>query len=256
MFRSYIAIIALTVSCVTVPDSNRRAMQFIPDSQMNSMGEQAWADILKKEKRSKDKKMTKKVVEIGRRIAKASGAKFKWEFALIDAPKVMNAFCLPGGKIAVYTGILKVAKNNAGLAAILGHEVAHAVAKHSAERMSQAVIVQFGMAALDELTTNSKYKPLIMGSLGLGAQFGIMMPFSRMHESEADQIGLKYMSKAGYDPKEAPALWKRMTKGGRGVPEFLSTHPAPNARAEALKGQISDVLPLYNKSNKQKTVSL
>jgi predicted Zn-dependent protease len=242
----------VALACVTVPESNRRALNFLPDGQMNSLGEQAFKDVLAKEKISNDPYLNEMVTRIGRRIADASGVKFKWEFKVIDNAKTVNAFCLPGGKVAVYTGILSVAQNEGALAAIMGHEVAHATAKHGAERMSQAVTMQVGMLAADVALRDSKSRLPILAALGLGAQFGALLPYSRIHETEADKIGLVYMAKAGYDPKEAPELWVRMgQKGGPAPPEFMSTHPNPATRTKALREEVKKVMPLWESSQKQ-----
>jgi predicted Zn-dependent protease len=164
-----------------------------------------------------------------------SGEKgFKWEFNVIESNQ-NNAFALPGGKVAVYSGIAKTAQNSHALAAVMGHEVAHATARHGGERMSQGVISQIGMTAASVGLRNNKNAGMIMGALGVGAQFGVMLPFSRKHESEADKIGMIYMAKAGYDPREAEGFWKRMNAaGGSKQPTFMSTHPGPSQRAAVL----------------------
>ncbi len=252
-----LASITIMVACVTVPGSNRRAINFMPDGQMNSLGLQAYQDVLKTEKKSKNFRMTAVVREIGNKIARASGEKFKWEFNLIDSNKI-NAFCLPGGKVAVYTGILKVAQNTAGLAAIMGHEVAHAVARHGGERMSHGVLAQAGLAGASLSLSNNKYRGAILGALGVGAQVGVMLPFSRSHETEADVLGMQYMAKAGYNPIEASHFWTRMNKGGSAGPEFMSTHPNPVNRANALRKMASSskIRNLYARSRKQITKRL
>lgn len=243
-------------SCKTTV-TNRRQLNFMSDAQLNKMGAQTYQDILKKSKLSKNRRLVRQVEEIGRRIAAASGANFDWEFAVIEDDKQANAFCLPGGKIAVYTGILPIAKNNAGLAAIMGHEVAHAVLKHGGERMSQAVLVNLGLTVASVTLQNNRNRQLIAGALGAGATFGIMMPFSRSNESEADSLGLEYMAKAGYDPKESVTLWHRMAKSGGGrQPEMLSTHPDPIRRAGDLERMLPRVAGMYGGSSKQRTRKL
>jgi predicted Zn-dependent protease len=223
---------------------------------MNLMGKQAWSEMLQKEKVSSDAAMTEKVVAIAKRIAEASGAKFEWEFKLIESEQV-NAFCLPGGKIGVYTGILKVAKTNAGLAAVLGHEVAHATAKHGAERVSQSLAAAGTMMAAGAAFKDSKYRNTIMAAMGVGTQFGVLLPYGRTQESEADSIGLRYMARAGYEPGESVTLWQRMAKqGGGSPPEILSTHPDPNRRAKELEKQLGKVAGDYASSNKQPTQDL
>jgi predicted Zn-dependent protease len=218
---------------------------------MNILGAQSYEEVLKKEKISKDPKLNEMVNRIGKRIAKASGADFAWEFKVIDNAETVNAFCLPGGKVAVYTGILPIAKNEAALAAVMGHEVAHATLKHGAERMSQQLATQAGLAAASLSLKNSAQRDLILGGIGLGAQFGVLLPYSRKHETEADIVGLKYLAKAGYDPKESVGLWERMAKTGGKVPEIISTHPDPARRARDLEAEIPKVMALYDKSEKQ-----
>lgn len=243
-------------SCKTTV-TNRRQLNFMSDSQLNKMGADTYKNIISKSKLSKNRALVRQVEEIGRRIARASGANFNWEFVVIEDDKQANAFCLPGGKIAVYTGILPIAKNNAGLAAIMGHEVAHAVLKHGGERMSQSVLVNLGLTVASVALQNNRNRQLIAGALGAGATLGIMMPFSRSHESEADKLGLEYMAKAGYDPSESVTLWHRMAKSGGGrQPEILSTHPDPIRRANDLKRMLPRVAGMYNASGKVSTTRL
>lgn len=241
----------LLSACATVPITGRKALILIPDAQMEQLGVEAYAEMKRTNTISKDRQKTEMVERIGRRIAKASGQKFNWEFVLFDDPKTVNAFCLPGGKVAVYTGILPVAANEAGLAAILGHEVAHAIARHGAERVSQSLLVEAGMSLADLTLGSSEYHDTIMAGLGLGAQYGVMLPYSRDHESEADRMGIEYAAKAGYDPAEGPALWERMAQLGSGDPEFMSTHPDSNRRAKELRKLLPKMNKHYDKSEKQ-----
>ncbi len=244
------------VSCVTVEESNRRALAPLPDGYMNSLGAKAYDEMKHTDKISTDKAMTAKVAEIGARIAKASGKNYDWDFTLFQKNDV-NAFCLPGGKVGVLTGIIPVALTNAGLAAVIGHEVGHAVARHSGERMSHALLVTGALVSVDQVMRDSKLHDLALGALGLGAQVGVMLPFSRLHETEADHIGLEYMARAGYDPREAVTLWHRMAKaGGAAPPQFLSTHPDSEARARDLESRLKDVIPEYEKSSKIPTTKL
>ena len=226
-------------------------VRLLSESEMNKMGEQSYLDIRRKTKISNDHLMKDKIVRIGKRIAQASGKNYKWEFELFDEPKTINAFCLPGGKIGVYTGIIPVAKNEAGLAAVLGHEVAHATLSHGNERVSQGLIASIGFAAIQAVLGDSRHRDVILGGLGIGAQFGILLPFSRSHESEADRVGTQYMAKAGYDPREAKELWVRMAGTGGKTPEFMSTHPDPLKRSKALEQNLSEFLPLYQVAEKQ-----
>lgn len=251
------AMLLSLASCKTTA-TNRRQLNFMSDAQLNKMGAQTYQNIIKKSKLSKNRRLVRQVEEIGRRIAAASGANFNWEFVVIEDDKQVNAFCLPGGKIAVYTGILPVAKNNAGLAAIMGHEVAHAVLRHGGERMSQAMLVNIGLTVANVALQNNRNRQLIAGALGAGATFGIMMPFSRSNETEADRLGIEYMAKAGYDPSESVTLWHRMAAagGGRRQPEMLSTHPDPIRRANDLKKMLPRVAGMYASSSKQRTRNL
>ena len=204
----------------------------IPIRQEIALGKQAYKQILKKEKDSDDKKTTALVKQIGLRIAKVSAMpNLDWEFHLIES-KQQNAFALPGGKVAVYTGLLPIAMNEAGLATVMSHEIAHVVARHGAQRMTRQLVLTAGLMATSISLKNSKQKKMIMAALGVGIVYGLTLPFSRTNEAEADQIGLTYMARAGYDPNEAVRFWKRFAdiKGSNEVPEFLSTHPADKKR--------------------------
>jgi hypothetical protein len=186
------------------------------------------------------------VRRVSDRIIDAAGLRerFYWEVTVVKSREA-NAFVMPNGKIVVFTGLLPIAKNEAGLAAVIGHEVSHVIARHSAERMSQALLAQIGLTAADVAlaASNSQYQPVVSAALGLGAQYGVLLPFSRAHESEADHIGLLLMAKAGYDPSEAIGLWQRMeAAGGSGPWEFLTTHPSPATRV----AQIQQWLPEAN----------
>ena len=249
-------LVSIVVACVTNPETGRKQAILFSDGQMNSMGEQAYTEVKQKEKISSDARVTEIVARVGKRIAEASGAKFAWEFIYLDSPKMVNAFCLPGGKVAVYSGLIPVAKNEAGLAAIMGHEVAHAIARHGAERMTQQTGAQAAMAVANILTPDSKMRGLALGALGIGLQGAVLLPFSRKHESEADYMGLRYMAKAGYDPEEAVSLWQRMAKLGGSTPEFISTHPDPQKRAEALRSDLPEAKGLWDKSSKQPTTAI
>lgn len=243
---------ACFVQCVSTPVTQRMSLQLIPEAQMNRMGEQAYSEMRAKTPKSNNAAIREVINRVGQRIADASGKKYSWEFEVFDEAKTVNAFCLPGGKIAFYTGILPIAQNEAGLAAIMGHEVAHAVAGHGNERISQSLIVQMGLTAADVSLRDSRYKKLIYGGLALGVQFGVLLPYSRSHETEADIIGLRYMAQAGYEPAESVSLWERMGRAGGGrMPEFMSTHPNPENRAAKLKSAIPEVLALYNASERQ-----
>lgn len=261
MIKHSFAIIALGFSvasvdaCVTNSEG-RKSFNIIGDSQMAGLGASAYQEVLSKAKFD-DKLLPKssskhEVIErIGRRIAAASGADFQWEFNVIDESKTVNAFCLPGGKIAVFTGILPVAKTEAALAVVMGHEVAHATLRHGAERMSQQLAIA-GLASAAEISLrDNKNRELWMAALAAGANFGVILPYSRGHETEADSVGLRYAAKAGYDPAAAPGLWQRMGASGKSPPEFLSTHPDPANRSKALAALQEKLQPLFEASDKQ-----
>lgn len=226
-------------------------LNVIPESQEIAMGEDAYKDILSQEKLSSDSRMNSILQRVGTQIAKASDRPdYKWEFKLIESTQV-NAWCLPGGKIAVYTGILPYIKNEAGLACVLGHEAGHAVQRHSGKRMSQQLGVQLIMGATDWVLKNNSNKQVIMGAMGAGASYGVILPFSREHEYEADELGFKYMSKAGYDPNEALVFWDRFSKlTGNETNDFASTHPATPKRIENIKKQLPQAKTYYQSSPK------
>jgi len=241
--------LSLVAGCVTTPLTHRKALILVPFDQEVQMGLQAYRDILASEEVSENPAWNRMVRRVGERIARVSDLPgLQWEFSVIVSED-MNAFCLPGGKVAVYTGILPVAENEAGLAAIIGHEVAHAVARHAGERMSQALIVNLGLSLADLSLQNNQHRQMILAALGLGASVGVMLPYSRAHEAEADEIGILYMARAGYDPREAVFLWDRFAKaGGTRPPPFLSTHPAPEDRTRELQRKVERALKEYDRA--------
>ncbi len=259
-FPGVIAVLLLLFACATVPLTERKTLRLIPDSELVSLSFQQYSEVLKKSKLSNDPVKIDRVKRVGERIARASEdflresklesdiKNYKWEFNLIDDDKVVNAWCMPGGKVAVYTGILPLTQDETGLAVVMGHEVAHAMAKHGNERMSEALLVQLGGASLSLALSKEPglTQQIFMGVYGVGTQVGIMLPYSRVHESEADRIGLVLMAKAGYDPREAIPFWQRMNeKGGSRPPEFLSTHPIPETRIKQIKSHIPEAMKYY-----------
>jgi predicted Zn-dependent protease len=241
-------VLVLVQSCATVPHTQRKSLILVSPGQETAMGEQAYREILSQEKLSDNKKWVLMVDKVGWNIARVSHQpNLNWEFKLIESDQ-MNAFCLPGGKVAVYTGIMKVAQNEAGLAAIMGHEIAHAVARHGAERMTQVLLVNMGLTMADVSLQNSEHRDLIMAAIGLSANVGVLLPYSRKHETEADNIGTFYMARAGYDPNEAVALWQRFAEAEQArVPAFLSTHPPSRERAEELRAIAQQAMVEYRK---------
>ncbi|MFQ5596835.1 MAG: M48 family metallopeptidase [Nitrospiria bacterium] len=238
------------LSCKSVPITGRQQFLIISESEEIALGSTAYRQTLEKEKISSDTAKVALIKKVGSRIAAVSGRPdFEWEFNLIEKD-IPNAFALPGGKVAIYTGILKYTQNETGLAVVMGHEVAHALAHHGAERMSTGMLTQIGAKGIglllgkgDPQTTQA-----VEQAFGIGSQVGIMLPFSRSHESEADEIGLHLMAEAGYDPREAVAFWRRMSQGGgKKPPEFLSTHPSGNTRVKKLNALLPTVLPIFEK---------
>jgi predicted Zn-dependent protease len=239
----------LLAACEHVPITGRSQLQMISERDEVGMGLSAYQDVLKKEKISHDPALNERVTRIGSRIAAATGrTDYKWEFKVIENDKMINAFCLPGGKVAVYTGLLPVARDDAGLAAVIGHEVAHAIARHGGERVSQQLLVE-GLAVAAAMSTQDPQKAnLYAGLLGAGATVGILLPYSRLQESEADRLGLIYMARAGYDPHAARDLWLRMAEASKGKgrpPEFLSTHPADATRIRDIERLLPEAMSYY-----------
>lgn len=251
---------ATLLACTKVPVTGRRQFNVIPSSLMNDLGSSTYKDMLSDEnvapKNDADTQIVKKV---GQGIARAANQKkYDWRFNLIRENDTLNAWCLPGGKIAIYTGILPVAKNEAGLAFIMGHEVGHATANHGAERLSQQLALLGGMGALylyldAKSDMTEKQIATVVAAMGVGAQGAVVLPFSRAHEKEADVIGMMYMAKAGYPPEEAPKMWTRMERqtGGSGVPAFLSTHPSNDQRKANLRDWMPQAKKRYKRSRKK-----
>lgn len=251
--------LALTVfsGCPKVPLTGRHSLILVPESQEMALGVQSFDEILKKSKLSGDAAATAMLERVGKRIAAVSGRPdYAWEFKLLDDPKTVNAFCLPGGKVAFYTGILPITQSEAGIAVVMGHEVGHALAKHGAERMSQQILLSVGEVSL-ALALQKKpaeTRALYGAAYGVGAGVGVILPFGRFQESEADHIGLLLMAKAGYDPREAVNFWKRMQakSGGKAPPEFLSTHPADEKRIKQIEDWMPEALKYYEESKTAK----
>jgi len=252
----------LIPSCSTAPITQRKQLKLFPESTLNNQAAQLYARVKSKTKLSDDKKQLEEIQDIGSRIEEAVSsyfisvnqkdptADFQWEYILIDNDKIKNAWCMPGGKIAVYTGILKVTKNKHGLAAVMGHEIAHAVAKHSIERASRALILNIGTTAIDIFSggaISNTSRTTGVDVAGMLRTFGIDNPFGRKQETEADYLGLIFSSLAGYDIRESVEVWKRMKMEykGKEPPEWMSTHPSNINRIQALKKWIPEVILEY-----------
>jgi len=250
------------IACSTVPITGRQQLNMLPEETMLSMSLQEYDQFLTENQLSNNQEQVQMVKRAGTRIQKAveqyfaqnnmSGelSHYAWEFNLVDSDEI-NAWCMPGGKVVVYTGILPLTKNETGLAVVMGHEIAHAVAHHGNERMSQGLIAQMGGVALSTAleTEPAATQQLWMAAYGLGAQYGLMLPYSRLHENEADHMGLIFMAMAGYNPNAAVAFWQRMAaqKGGQSPPEILSTHPSDAKRIKNILSLIPDAMKYYKK---------
>jgi predicted Zn-dependent protease len=255
-----IVIPLILLSCTTVPLTGRRQLNIIPDATVLSMSFQQYQDFMKENKLSTNREQTEMVKRVGIKVQSAvegyfaqkgmSGelSGYQWEFNLVES-KELNAWCMPGGKVVVYSGILPVTKDEAGLAVVMGHEIAHAVAKHGNERMSQGLVTQMGGVALSKAleAKPDQTKQLWMAAFGVGAQVGVLLPYSRLQETEADRLGLIFMAMAGYDPHKAVDFWQRMAsqKGGAAPPEFLSTHPSDETRIQKLKQLVPEAQQYY-----------
>ncbi len=258
-----IILLALTVYyCSTVPITGRSQLSLIPASEMNSMSSAQYGEFLKTSKLSSNPSDVDMVKRVGVKIQKAVETYFaqknlskelegyQWEFNVVESPEV-NAWCMPGGKVVVYTGILPITKDETGLAVVMGHEIAHAIAQHGGERMSQGLLQQLGGVALSVAIQNEPEttKNIYMSLYGIGTTVGVMLPYSRTHESEADHLGLDFMAMAGYDPNAAVDFWTRMSqnKGGGAPPEWLSTHPSDETRIANIKKHLPEAMQYYKK---------
>jgi len=248
-------------SCGTVPITDRRQLKLIPESKLNAQAAAIYEKVKKKAKLSNDTKTLNKIKDIGKKMENSIAEyfyksdlpdptlNFDWEYILIDNKKMKNAWCMPGGKIAVYTGILDVTKNDNGLAAVMGHEIAHAVAKHSVERASRSMVFNIGTQIVDIASGGkiSQANRATGGSIGLLTQIGIFNPFNRKQETEADYLGLIFSSLSGYDIRETVKIWERMQEANKGKepPEFMSTHPSSSNRIEQINGWLNEVILDY-----------
>jgi len=249
-------------SCTTTPITERKQLKLISEAKLNAQAARIYEEVKKKETLSDDKKTLDQIKEIGRRMEVSISKyflqsniqdptiNFDWEYILIDKKKVKNAWCMPGGKIAVYTGILDITKNTNGLAAVMGHEIAHAVAKHSSERASRNVAINVVTQVTDILSggkLSTVNRTTGMNTVGLLTQMGITNPFNRKQETEADYLGLIFSSLSGYDIRETTKVWERMKKANKGKTpaEFMSTHPSPDSRIANINGWLNEIILKY-----------
>ena len=248
--------------CSTAPITDRRQFKIIPEAKLNAQAAAIYEKIKKKEKMSDDKVTLKLIQNIGKKMENSISEYFfrsdiedptlgfDWDYILIDNKKVKNAWCMPGGKIAVYTGMLDITKNTNGLAAVMGHEIAHAVAKHSVERASRGILLNTGTQLIDIFSggkLSQVNRATGMNTVGLLSQIGIMNPFSRTQESEADYLGMIFSSLSGYDIRETKKLWERMkaSKKGKEISEFMSTHPSSDTRIKNLTKWENEIILSY-----------
>lgn len=254
----------LLAGCSTVAVTGRRQLDLIPNSTMLSMSSQQYGDFLGANPLSSNRQQTDLVRGVGNRVRAAVETYFAsegmsdqlkgytWDFNLIENAQA-NAWCMPGGKVVVYSGLLPITQTEAGLAVVMGHEIAHALAEHGRERMSQQLVTQLGGMALSEAISKKPQQTqrAWMTAFGLGAQYGALLPFSRLQETEADRLGLIFMAMAGYDPREAVSLWQRMNQAGSGQapPELLSTHPSDATRIRNLEEAMPEALKYYDRSS-------
>ena len=245
-------------SCTTAPITERKQLKIVSEARLNAQAAAIYEKVKKKEKMSDDLKSLNEIREIGKKMEYSIGEyfyrsklndpteNFDWEYILIDNKKVRNAWCMPGGKIAIYSGMLEVTKNKNGLAAVMGHEIAHAVAKHSVERASRGALLNTGTQIIDIISggkLSQVNRTTGMNTVGLLSQLGIMFPFNRKQESEADYLGLIFSSLSGYDIRETTKIWERMKEFNKGKTpsEFMSTHPSPDNRIRKIKDWINSV---------------
>lgn len=256
-----VGILLFFTECSKVPLTGRRQLDIVPQSQVLALSNSTYSDFLSKNKVVNNTEQAEMVKRVGRNVSLAVDKYFrqigesdelkgyKWEFNLVDDPSI-NAWALPGGKVVIYTGILPVVQDEAGLAVVMGHEIAHAIAKHGNERMSQALTAQLGGVALAVALRNKPQETqgLFMSAYGLGSQVGVLLPYGRLQESEADRLGLVFMAMAGYDPNKAIPFWQRMDAANQGArpPQFLSTHPNPETRIKDIKGHLPEAMKYYN----------
>lgn len=248
-------------SCATVPVTNRRQLSLISQKSLLSLSQKSYNQLLEKSELSENQSQIDLVKNVGQKIAAAAEQfmrdegmarqikNYAWEFNLFEDEKVINAFCMHGGKIGVYSGILPVTENETGLAVVMAHEVAHTIANHNGERLSQLILVQMGGSSLSTAMNDKSdaTKDMWMKLFGVGSSVGVILPFSRIQESEADYIGLIIMTLAGYDPGEAIPFWERMNKQEQArPPEFLSTHPVPRRRIEDIRKALPEIREKYD----------
>lgn len=258
----FITLASFIVACARVPMTNRKQLKLLPESELVAMSLTQYSNFLDSSQVVRAGDDRQMVLSAGQKISTAVEAylrgtrhekeleNYKWEFNLVNE-NVVNAWCMPGGKVVFYQGIMPICQNETGVAVVMGHEIAHAIARHGNERMSQGIATQLGGVALAVALSDKpqETQQLFQVAYGIGTQVGVMLPFSRLHESEADEMGLMFMAMAGYNPKEAPKFWQRMNDlGGTRPPTFLSTHPNPEKRAADLQELMPKAMEIYTEN--------
>jgi len=257
----YLLLTLVLVACYTVPETGRKAFNLAPQGLIRGQAASAFRALKKKDDLSTDEELNKRVKTIGTRIVNALGSRSSvplsdWEFVVFEDDESINAFAMPGGKVAIYTGLFKAIESDEELAFVMGHEIGHVMARHGGERMTQALAVAAGGYGVDQLAKDQdkNTRRAIMMAYGAGTTFGFVLPYSRSHESEADQMGLLYMARAGYNPKAALQVWEKMARAGEGKktpPEWMSTHPAHTTRTAKMKSYLPYAMAQYRSAIKR-----
>jgi predicted Zn-dependent protease len=265
LYSLFFILVLLSYSCSNVPLTGRKQFIVIPGSQITSLSADSYNQVLQENKLSENSNYVNTIRTVGSRMSEAVERylqennmesrtdDFNWQYNVIVSDE-LNAWCMPGGQIAFYEGIMPICKDESGVAVVMGHEIAHAIAQHGNERMSQQLVLQLGGVALTEALKNEKEKTMQLALLafGVGSKLGVELPYSRVHETEADELGLYFMAMAGYDPREAPAFWERMQSvGTQRMPEILSTHPDPGNRIKDIEKHMDKAMEFYNNSGKK-----
>ncbi len=269
MLRQLLTLLApvvLLTACATNAYTGRSQLLLLSEAEEVQMGVQGYQEVTKSEPINTDADLNAPLLRVGRAIAKAADAwraeqgeaPYDWEFKLIADDETVNAWCMPGGKIAFYTAIYPILDDEAGMAIVMGHEVSHAMLRHGGERVSQNLLTQLGLTAASILAADSEYRDEGLAALGMGVSLGVLLPYSRSHETEADMLGLQLAARAGYDPRAGIGVWERMAAMSEGSrpPEILSTHPDPMNRIANMQGWMPDVLPLFERSRKMPNTKL
>lgn len=245
-------LVSINFTCISTNEVGRTSLILTSESQESQMGEEYYKEVLKESKLSKNKKWIKLINRVGERITSLTGKEYEWECNVIQS-KEINAWALPGGKVAFYEGIMKIFDNEAEIAVVMGHEIGHVILRHGGERMSQGLVVNILGTILESLTPDDQYKELYLGAFAGITTLGVILPYSRLHEYEADNYGILIMAKAGYDPKQALKFWEKMSKLSKEgkPPEFLSTHPSDENRIKKLEELLPNALEEYKKSKKK-----